>query len=174
MVIKARGKLNFFPEKKTRKHEAQASWKVHALIETSCDLERYYAWFIETRFGLKLNKTLRGSHISFIADRFDTDKWNEAAAIFHDTEIDFYYEIEPRSNGEHWWLRVHCPEAESIRESIGLTREPYFAFHLTLGFVNEKNLEHSEYILRQCKNFNLISSDPRIPLDQHDVYEFRK
>jgi len=45
---------------------------------------------------------------------------------------------------------------------------------LTLGFVNEKNLEHSEYILRQCKNFNLISPEPRIPLDQHEVYEFQK
>jgi hypothetical protein len=50
---------------------------------------------------------------------------------------------------------------DEIRQSLGLEREPYFAFHLTLGHANEKWIEHSEYILRQCKRFNLISSEPR-------------
>jgi len=174
MVIKARGKLNFFLENRTRKHESQSAWKVHAIIETACDLERYYAWFLETRFNLKLNKTLRGTHISFIADRYDTSKWKEVADVFHDKEIDFYYEIEPRSNGEHWWLRVHCPEAESIREAIGLPKDPFFGMHMTLGFANEKNIDHSNYILRQCINFGLTSSDSKKPLGDHDVYEFMK
>jgi hypothetical protein len=93
--------------------------------------------------------------------------------MFNGKEIDFYIELEPRSNVKHWWLRVHCPEAESIREAMGLTREPYFGLHLTLGLVNEKNLFHSNYILEQCKRFNLISNDPRIPLDKHKIIEFK-
>jgi hypothetical protein len=71
-------------------------------------------------------------------------------------------------------LRVHCPEAESIREAIGLPKDPFFGMHMTLGFANEKNIDHSNYILRQCINFSLTSSDPKKPLEDHEVYEFMK
>lgn len=173
MVIETTGILNFSPPEKTRKHLSQKEWKRHALIETDCDLERYYAWFLEKRFNLKLNKTLRGTHISFIADRYsDTGKWEEVSKKYHNTPITFYYEIEPRSNIEHWWLRVHCPQAEDIREELGLPREPYHPFHLTLGFANEKNIEHSEYILEQCIRFNLIENEPRKPLSEHEILTF--
>jgi hypothetical protein len=171
MVIRAEGIINFKPENRTRKHEAQHSWKKTALIETDCDLERYYAWFIERRFNLKLNQTLRGTHISFINDRFEHDDWNRFAAIFDGKPITFFYELEPRSDAKHWWLRVHSPEAESIREICGLTRVPYFGLHLTLGYANEKNIEHSEYILNQCKRFGLISSETRKPLEQHQIID---
>ncbi len=174
MVFKANGKLNFFPENRTKKHSSQAVWKCHALIETECDLEHYYAWFLETRFNLKLNKTIRGTHISFIADRYDPTQWDEVAQTFHGNEITFYYEIEPRSNGEHWWLRVHSPEAIAIREAIGLTPEPFHAFHLSLGYANDKNLFHSKYILDVCKRYELISSEPRKPFTMHTIYEHQK
>lgn len=173
MVIEIKGKINFFPPNETKKHNHQSEWKKHALIETECDLERYYAWYLENRFNLKLNKTLRGSHISFIADRYsDMEKWDMTAKKYHDTEITFYYEIEPRSNIEHWWLRVHCPQAEDIREELGLPREPYHPFHLTLGYANNKNIEHSEYILEQCIRFNLIENEPRKPLSEHEIIKF--
>ena len=173
MVIEIKGTINFFPPNETKKHNHQSEWKKHALIETECDLERYYAWFLENRFNLKLNKTLRGSHISFIADRFsDTEQWGMIAKKYHGKEITFFYEIEPRSNGEHWWLRVHSPDAEDIREELGLTREPYHPFHLTLGYANNKNIEHSEYILDQCIRFNLIENEPRKPLSEHEIIKF--
>jgi len=83
--------------------------------------------------------------------------------------IDFFYEIEPLSSGLHWWLRIHCPKGEDIREECGLSREPYFSFHLTLGNANEKNKAHSLYILEQCKKFQLISGVPRKPLNEHEI-----
>ena len=173
MVIETKGTLNFFPPNETKKHNAQSEWKKHALIETDCDLERYYAWFLEKRFNLKLNQTLRGTHISFIADRYnDTKKWNILAKKYHGKEITFYYEIEPRSNGEHWWLRVHSPDAENIREEFGLSRNPFYALHLTLGYANNKNIEHSYYILEQCMRFNLITSEVRKDLSEHEILTF--
>ena len=93
--------------------------------------------------------------------------------IFNGKEINFYIETEPRSNGSHWWLRVHCPEAESIRELMGLSRDPYFGLHLTVGHANEKYIAHSEYITEQCKRFELISNDPRKPLNEHEIIEFK-
>ena len=173
MVIKVKGTLDFTPEDVTRKHKNQSSWKRVAIIKTDCDLERYYAWFLEKRFNLILNKNLRGTHITFISDRMERTLFEEASKIFNGKEIDFFIEIEPRSNGKHWWLRVHCPEAESIREAVGLTREPYFGLHLTLGHANEKNIFHSEYILEQCKRFSLISNEPKKPLSEHEIIEFK-
>ena len=174
MVFKIRGILDFTPDDVTRKHKSQSVWKRVAIIKTDCDLDRYYAWFLRKRFNLELNKNLRGSHITFISDRLEKSVFDEAAKIFNGKEIDFYLETEPRSNGEHWWLRVHCPDAENIREMIGLSRDPYFGLHLTIGHANPKNIAHSEYILRQCKNFELISNEPKKPLDQHEIVEFKK
>lgn len=173
MVIKVRGILDFTPEDVTRKHKSQSSWKRTAIIKTYCELDRYYAWFLKKRFNLELNKNLRGAHVTFINDRMERTIFDEASKIFNGREIDFYIELEPRSNGEHWWLRVHCPEAESIREAMGLTREPYFGLHLTLGHANSKNMEHSEYILEQCKRFTLISNEPRKPFSEHEIIEFK-
>lgn len=166
------GILEFSPEDKTRKHASQSSWKRVAMIKTDCDLDRYYAWFLKKRFNLELNKTLRGSHITFISDRLDRTIFEEASKIFNGKEITFYIELEPRSNGEHWWLRVHSPEAESIREALGLSRDPYFGMHLTLGYANERNLQHSKYILECCKRFELISNEPRKQLSEHEIKEF--
>jgi len=170
MVIKCTGIVEFEPMLITKKHVNQSDWKKHALIKTNCDLERYYRWLLQTRFNLYLNKTLRGTHITIIADKIETElKFNEARRKYNETKIDFFYEIEPMSSGLHWWLRVHCPKAEDIREECGLSREPYFSFHLTLGNANEKNKEHSLYILEQCKKFELISSDPRKSLNEHEI-----
>lgn len=173
MVIKVRGILDFTPEDFTKKHKNQSSWKRVAIIKTNCDMDQYYAWFLKKRFNLELNKNIRGTHITFISDKMDRDIFEQASKIFNGREIDFFIEIEPRSNGQHWWLRVHCPESEAIRESMGLTRSPYFPLHLTIGYVNEKNIKHSEYILEQCKIFNLISNESRQSLESHEIKEFK-
>lgn len=172
MLIKVKGIIEFSPEDVTRKHKNQSSWKRVAMIRTDCDMDRYYSWFIKKRFNLELNRTLRGTHITFISDKIEKNIFDQASLIFNGKSIDFYIDLEPRSNSEHWWLRVYSPEAESIREVMGLSREPFYGLHMTLGYANEKNIEHSEYILRQCKMFNLISNDLRKPFNEHDIKEF--
>jgi hypothetical protein len=192
MVFKVRGILDFSPEDKTKKHVSQASWKKVAMIRTNCELDRYYAWFLKKRFNLELVRNLRGTHITFINDRMDAKTFDQFSKLFDGKEIDFYVETEPRSNGEHWWLRVHCPEAESIREIMGLSRDPFFGMHLTLGRaekrypegVEENNnsimkikkdyIEHSEYILECCKRHELLSNEPRKPLSELKVVEWNQ
>lgn len=169
MLIKCTGILDFNLEDVTNKHKSQSSWKRVAVIKTNCDMDKYYAWFLKKRFNLELNKNLRGSHVTFISDKMDKNLFNEASTVFNGKSVDFFIDIEPRSNAEHWWLRVYCPDVESIREALGLTRDPYFGLHLTIGYANEKNMAHSEYILRQCKKFELISSNPKLPFEDHEV-----
>lgn len=138
MVFKVKGILEFNPVNRTKKHRDQALWKRVAMIRTYCDMDEYYRWFLKKRFNLELNSNLRGTHVTIINDRMDFDAFENASEIFNGKEIEFYVDTEPRSNGKHWWLRVYCPEAESIREVMGLSREPYLAFHLTLGYALEK------------------------------------
>jgi hypothetical protein len=168
MLIKLKGILEFSPVDVTRKHLAQSSWKCVAIIKTNCDMDRYYAWFLKKRFNLELNKNLRGAHITIINDKMDKTLFEQGATIFSGKEIEFYLDLEPRSNGEHWWLRVFSTDAENIREALGLSREPYFSFHFTIGHANNRNIEHSEYILEQCKKFSLISNEPRKSLEEYE------
>lgn len=171
MVIKLKGKLKFEVENKTKKHEQQ-DWKKTAMIMLKCDLDNYYAWFLKKRFNLEFVKNLRGAHVTIISDRMSSKIFEEATKLFNNKEITFYYELEPRTNIKHWWLRVHCPEAEDIREALGLSREPYFGFHLTIGYMNDLNVTHSEYILKTIKRFDILSSEPRKPLSKHKIIDF--
>jgi hypothetical protein len=172
MLVKVKGILDFNLEDVTKKHKSQSSWKRTAVIRTDCEMAGYYAWFLKKRFNLELNKNLRGSHVTIINDRIDVNVFNTAAQVFNGRECHFYHELEPKSSGRHWWLRVYCPEGEAIRESIGLSKDPYFGFHLTIGLANERNIEHSEYILRQCQMFNLTSNEPRKNINEYDIKEF--
>ena len=170
MLIRARGKIQFQPEDKTKKHKSQASWKRVAMIICNDDLADYYAWFLYKRFNLKLNKPLRGTHVTFINDSdVEMPQFDEAAKLFDGKEIDFYIEPMPLSNGEHWWLRVYCPDAESIRIVSGGTPTPFFGMHLTLGYANERNLDHSKYVLDISKRHNIIEFEPRKPFDEHEI-----
>jgi len=155
MLIECKGILDFEVDDLTKKHKSQSVWKRTAIIKTDCDMSVYYSWFIKKRFNLELNRPIRKPHISFISDRMDKDVFLEASKLFHGKEITFTYDTSPRTNGKHWWLRIECPEANSIREACGLSRDPFYKFHLTIGYSNERNLEHSEYILRQIKRFGL-------------------
>jgi hypothetical protein len=172
IAFKTRGVLDFFPEHQTKKHlkqEVELIKKV-GLITTRCDLHSYYNWFLKTRFNLFLSPPLRGTHITIINDIItDTERYELIGRKYQRKKVEFFYEIEPRSNGKHWWLRVFSPQAEDIREEIGVSRIPYFSFHLTIGIANENSIEHSKYILDCCKRFELISNSPRKELQEHMI-----
>lgn len=170
-LFKAKGILDFTPQDMTKKHINQSSWKRVAIIKTNCDISEYYAWYLKKRFNLILNKPLRGTHITFISDRLDKKIFQEASDIFNKKEITFYYEPIPKSNGLHWWLRAFSTEAEDIREALGLDRNPYFGMHLTIGIANEKNIDHSKYILECCKKFQILPTDTRMELDKYKIIE---
>lgn len=170
MLFKVKGILDFTPPDVSKKHSLQSEWKCTAIVRTNCDTSAYYRWFLKNRFNLVLNPPLRGTHVTFVADRMDRNLFMDVAKIFNGKEVTFYYQHMPRSNGKHWWLRVWSPELESIREVMGLSREPYLGMHLTIGSANEKNIKHSEYITWCCQAFNILSSEPRKSLDEYEIY----
>ena len=155
-IIKVKGRIKFDPENKTNKHNNQATWKRVAMVLIDGELAEYYAWFINKRYNLPLNRPLRGAHITFINDRSSemNGKWEEVKKKWDGKEIEVVLDIDPRTDSArdnssgHWWLNIpeeYRGELHGIRAELGLGR-PYWGLHMALGYANSKNLGHSKYI----------------------------
>lgn len=160
------GKIKFEPEDKTKKHINQASWKKMAMVLIDGEICEYYAWFIKRRYLLSLNKPLRGAHISFINDsvrdltqngKISTEEalanWETTKAKWNGKKIEIVLDLDPRTDGRTWWLNIPNDERDklqSIRSELGLGR-PYFGMHMSVGYANEKNMDHSIYLHESLK-----------------------
>lgn len=178
-TIRLIGKIGFEPEDFTRKHKDQASWKKIAMIFIQGEICEYYAWFLQKRYNITLNKPLRGAHISFVNDSmYDLtqkgqvteevalERWEQCKQKWGGKEIELVLELNYKTDDRSWWLNIPQDEREllhEIRAEIGLSR-PHFGLHMSLGYANEKNIEHSTYIHEtiskglQVANHNLIQS----------------
>jgi len=157
-----RGKIIFEPEDITTKHGKQSSWKKIAMVFIYGDICQYYSWFLMKRYNIILNPPVRGGHISFINDsvvdltqngKLSKEEvevmWLNVKNKWHGKEIDITLDLDPRSNGEHWWLNIPNEDRDglqAIRNELGLGR-PYFGMHMSLGYIHPKYVEHSKYIL---------------------------
>lgn len=153
-ILRTIGTIEFDVADFTKKHKAQGAWKASSIIKLDDDVERYYRWFLFRRYGLELNQSLRGSHITFIADRFtDIDKkqYEQVKNHFNGKQIEIVLNLDPRSDGTHWWINIpeeFRGEIHAIREAVGLGR-PNFGLHMSIGHANTgRKSEHSKYIHR--------------------------
>jgi hypothetical protein len=149
-ILNITGRIVFDPDNVTRKHNRQADWKRIAMVVFEDDTAEYYSWFIKRRYGITLNKPLRGPHITFVNDSVREinggDKvWEEVRKKWDGKEIEVTLNLDVRTNIEYWWLRASSESFNFVREELGIG-EPYFSYHMTIGFPNERNIEQSEYI----------------------------
>jgi hypothetical protein len=153
------GTYHFDPISLTDKHEKQSEWKTTAFINfDNSEIHLYYAWFIYKRFNLILNKPIRDPHISFINDRLTKEQkllYNDIKNVYNSKEVNISYNPELiRTDGKHWWIKLDSVDVDDIRKECQLN-DIYFPYHITIGYVNNKNLEHSKYIHRQILKYNL-------------------
>lgn len=163
-LITYKGTILFNPEDKTRKHENQSSWKRTAMVIIPGEICDYYAWFIKKRFNLELNKPIRGAHISFINDHIRDingglgtieerqEAWEKLSQKWNGKEIEVTLDLRVKADNKkflHWWMIVPHDlrgDLQSIRSEIGLDK-PFYGMHMTIGYDNERNFEHSKYII---------------------------
>ena len=146
------GKLVFEPPDKTKKHLAQSSWKKVAFVEFEGDIDLYYAFFIKKRYNIELNKNLRKPHLTLVNDSLKDlgggyktieqieNTWDVVKNKWNGKSINVELDISPRTNAEHWWLRVtdECKKKlNEIRYELNLG-ESYFPFHVTIGYIPDK------------------------------------
>ena len=156
-MLELKTKIIFDPKDLTKKHISQSSWKRVVTCQTDCDVHEYYAWFLNARFNLKLNKPIRKAHITIVNDKIqDYELYNMTKQLFHGKEITFKYDpVEIRTNGEHFWIKVYSDDVANIRTVMGLSPKPFFNLHLTIGYANEKNIQHARYIHSIILKYNL-------------------
>jgi hypothetical protein len=166
-IITLSGKIGFEPENKTKKHNLQASWKRIAMVFFDGDVCEYYSWYIKKRYGLVLNKPIREAHISFINDKSSDmslngeislqevdDNWKRVKEKWDGQEVQISLCLNARTDGSHWWLNVEDESKKSlqlIRNELNLG-PPFYGFHMSIGYANERNIEHSKYIHRLLIN----------------------
>jgi len=166
-TIKVTGVIEFDLKDKTKKHKNQASWKKIAMILIGDDLCSYYAWFIKKRYGIILNKPLRGPHLSLVNDsmkdlthnglKSENEAemlWESVKEKWHGKEIEIVLSVDVRTDGNHWWFNIPHNERgqlQSIRDELGLSI-PFFGFHISIGTPHPFYLEQSQYIHDCIKN----------------------
>jgi hypothetical protein len=125
------------------------------------DICDYYSWFIWKRHGLKLNRPIRGPHVSFINDHVKSinSKWNETRQGWNNKKIKIELNLDARTDGEHWWLNVTENSRHyltRIRNLVGLGR-PYYGMHMSIGRV--RDLEEGKYVQRMIERGNILNEN---------------
>ena len=148
-LVEGSGKIVFDPKNMTKKHDAQGSWKRSAMLIFGCDMADYYAWFIMRRYSIVLQTPIRGAHVTFVNDRANDMKggaWEEVKSEWDGLDVKVQFDTDVRTDGHYWWMRVEPNLTfQKIRRSLGLG-DPYFPYHLTIGYPNNKNEHQSHYI----------------------------
>jgi len=151
-MIDGVGKYAFDPLALTKSADLFKPWWV--IIQLSDDTSDYYRWFVEKRYGLKLQRPAWGSHISVIRGEETTqEKWNSYKKEYDGKPVKFTHQSELRSNGKHWWIRIISEEAKDLRENMGYPRDGLWGLHLTIGMPIPRFEQQSYDILRRIEKF---------------------
>ncbi len=102
--VKIPGRILFDPKNVTNKQERQSEWKKTAMVLLEPDLNKgykgiteYYAWFIDRRYNLPLNKPIRNAHVTFINDRASdmNGNWEEVKNKWQGKEVEVVVHVDP-------------------------------------------------------------------------------
>ena len=111
-----------------------------AYLAVDNDIIKYYQWLIKRRFHgrLLLHFPKAGAHISVVRggdiDPVDPSFREAAWGQYQGKEYEFQYDPTTISfNGEFFWINTICPELSEIRVSLGLSPQPRYDYHLTIG-----------------------------------------
>jgi hypothetical protein len=130
--MKSVGKLVYSPRSHLGSNE---KWLV---LMCDDEISKYYRHLYTMEYpylnGVKVGKLTRpvwGAHISCIRSEYipNFKLWGLDANKI----IEFEYDGGVVDNQEYFWLKVKCPALSELRERYGLSREPRFGFHLTIG-----------------------------------------
>jgi hypothetical protein len=149
-MFRSTGILQYSP--KAKSIPSKKWWLV---IECCDDLARYYRSLFNhvNRAWYQLHAPAWGSHISVVCDEIPASENLQFWEAHDGEEVEFFYEPilytaalevtgnEPRviplepgyNNGQYVWLDVRCERAIELRRELGLSPEPFYPLHLTIG-----------------------------------------
>jgi hypothetical protein len=135
MIFKSAGKIIYAPQTHLN---SSTNW---AIVSCDDEISKYYRHLYIKQYPYlngdmtgKLTRPVWGAHISFIRHEkiSDSSLWK----MFDGKIITFEYTPGVLDNGEYFWMKVKCPFLLDLREKLGLSRNPKFGLHLTIGRVS--------------------------------------
>ncbi|HRW21788.1 MAG TPA: hypothetical protein P5509_07445, partial [Bacteroidales bacterium] len=91
-MLKHKGILKFDPRALSNADALFKSW--WCVILSNDDIGNYYSWFVERRYGLKLQRPAFGPHISLIRGEETTqENWDYFKNKYNNTNIEYYIDI---------------------------------------------------------------------------------
>jgi len=126
-MFKSKGKLRYSPELNGNQ---ERFWLI-----ADCDKEvgNYYRRLYQNSFWKcrKLQRPSWEEHITIIRNEEPPllELWDK----YDGNEVEFFYDPILKSNDLYFWFDVECPEMLDIREELGLSRNPEYQLHLTIG-----------------------------------------
>jgi hypothetical protein len=131
-MFKSTGKIVYSPDSHL------GSSKNWAILKCDDNIGAYYRSLYQQQYkalngGYKLRiiKPIFGAHISYIrnSDTPNLKYWGKNEGKI----IEFKYQPGVLDNGKYFWLKIECPFLSELRMQLGLSPQPLYAFHLTIG-----------------------------------------
>ena len=145
-TLKHIGKIIFDPQPISGSKDMFKPFWVITTLED--DLRYYYAWFLKRRYRITVQRPAWGAHISVVRGEETTiENWEYFKNIYNNKEIEFNHELVPKTNGNHWWLKIDCSELYELRTNMGYSKDAKWSFHLTLGMSVPQHQERTKYIM---------------------------
>ena len=87
------------------------------------------------------------------------NQFSQAKDMFHGKEVYITYDptlIRCNQKGDKmWWhIKVYSDDIMNIRTAMGLGA-PFHSLHMTIGLVNPKFIDHSEWIVKTCEKLGM-------------------
>lgn len=72
-------------------------------------------------------------HITVVRDEEPLQAFQTLWKAYDGFTVEFLWDLTVHTNGEYYWIPVVCDFALRIREELGLTRNPYYPLHMSIG-----------------------------------------
>ena len=132
-MFKSCGKIIYSPNSYLGKNN---NW---AILKCDDQIGDYYRTLYQREYkalngGYKLRiiKPIWSSHISYIRNSDNITNLNNWGK-YQNKMVEFEYQPGVLDNGKYFWLKVNCLFLSELRMQLGLSAEPQYGFHLTIG-----------------------------------------
>lgn len=142
LLLPCNSQVIVFPEDRARIKNKKKPFEEQSIIaKISTDLCKYYAKFIELKYGFLLEHANFGGHVTINngLQQIDIKKHEEFLNALNKTTIKIKYDPNFYVHWKFIALRVQSPEFSDIRKHLGLN--PEHPFHITLGKIPDYAFE---------------------------------
>lgn len=131
-MIQASGRLRYSPQLIGSRADSFSWWLV---VDCDPEIGRYYRhlYYLAHNKCQNIQKSSWAEHITVIRDEEPSEDKKGLWKKYDGMDVLFQYNPEVRGDGLYFWLDVESPFLLDIRSEIGLSRNPEYPLHLTIG-----------------------------------------